>query len=272
MLSIKQFQAFYWVARMGTLSKAADKLHITQSAVTKRLQEVEAIAATPLFDAGGRKNVLTLKGQELMSECEKLFIALEELNQLKGSSQQPARVVHVGLTELTAMTWFSRFIKEMKKVYPTVTIQPELDLSSHLMQRLEEGRLDFAILPEPVQVDGLVRLELGAVTFGWFAAQGTFDPHKTHQLRELATVPVIEHSANSIIATMCAQLWDGIGVEPDRIYGGNNVNALAGLITAGIGVSCLPVAMFKREVEHGELQLVATTPAAPLVPLSLIHI
>lgn len=266
MLSIKQFQAFYWVARMGTLAKAAEKLHITQSAATKRLQEVEAIAATPLFEAGGRKNILTAKGQALMEGCEQLFASLEELELLKGPAQQPARIIHVGLTELTAMTWFGRFIKEMKNVFPTVTIQPELDLSSLLMQRLEEGRLDFAILPEPPQRDGLVRMELGAVAFGWFAAPGSFDPRKTHQLRELASAPVIEHSTSSIIAVMCGQLWESIDVVPERIYGGNNVNALAGLIAAGVGVSCLPVALFKREVEQGELQLVATAPAAPMVP------
>jgi molybdate transport repressor ModE-like protein len=92
MLTIKQLQTFYWVARLGTLNKAAEKLYITQSAATKRLQEVEAIAATPLFESGGRKNALTPKGQELMRECERLFELLEDLDLRKGAMQQPTRL------------------------------------------------------------------------------------------------------------------------------------------------------------------------------------
>jgi DNA-binding transcriptional LysR family regulator len=266
MLTIKQIQTFYWVARLGTLNKAAEKLYITQSAATKRLQEVEAIAAAPLFEAGGRKNALTAKGRELMHECERLFSSLEELDLLRGATQQPARLVHVGLTELTALTWFGRFIKEMKKIYPSVTIQPEIDLSSLLRQRVEAGQLDFAILPDPPNVEGLTRMQLGTVPFGWFAAPGTFAPDVAHPLRDLAAYTVIEQSANSIITELCAQLWENAGVQPERIYGGNNVNALAGLISAGVGISCLPVTMFTQEIERGQLQLVNTTPAAPQVP------
>jgi DNA-binding transcriptional LysR family regulator len=266
MLTIKQIQAFYWVAQLGTLNKAAEKLHITQSAATKRLQEVEAIAAAPLFESGGRKNALTPKGQELVTECAQLFALLDELDFMKGSTQQPARIVHVGLTELTALTWFGRFIREMKNIYPSVTIQPEIDLSTLLRQRVEEGRLDFAILPDPPSIEGLVRLELGAVPFGWFAAPGTFEPGVVRSLSDLAAFTVIEQSANSIITELCAQLWEDAGVHPERIYGGNNVNALAGLISAGIGVSCLPIAMFTQEIERGQLQLVNTKPVAPKVP------
>ncbi|MBD9667104.1 LysR family transcriptional regulator [Variovorax sp. VRV01] len=265
MLTIKQIQTFYWVARLGTLNKAAEKLYITQSAATKRLQEVEAIAAAPLFESGGRKNVLTPKGQEMMAECEQLFALLEELDLLKGATQQAARIVHVGLTELTALTWFGRFIRAMKDIYPSVTVQPEIDLSSLLRQRVEEGRLDFAILPDPPNVEGLVRMQLGAAPFGWFAAPGTFAPNVAHPLRDLAAYTVIEQSANSIITELCAQLWESAGVQPDRIYGGNNINALAGLISAGVGISCLPVAMFTQEIERGQLQLVQTEPAAPQV-------
>jgi hypothetical protein len=45
MLTVKQIETFYWVAKLGTVQRAADKLHITQSAATKRLQDVEAKSA-----------------------------------------------------------------------------------------------------------------------------------------------------------------------------------------------------------------------------------
>lgn len=107
---------------------------------------------------------------------------------------------------------------------------------------------------------------LGTAPFGWFAAPGTFASSVVSPLCELAGSTVIEQSANSIITELCARLWEDAGVHPERIYGGNNVNALAGLISAGVGVSCRPIAMFTQEIERNQLQLVKTTPAAPEVP------
>lgn len=265
MLTIKQLQAFYWVSRLGTLSKAAAKLHITQSAATKRLQEVEALARFDLFENEGRKDRLTPKGKELVKECESLFTLLDQLEMLKGTSNLPARTLHVGLTELTALTWFPDFIKLMKKTYPSITIQPEIDLSTLLYMKVKEGGLDFAFLPDLSPDEGLAKIAIGNIAFGWFAAPGTFAPECSHDLKSLAEMTVIEQSANSIITELCAQLWENAGVQPMRVYGGNNVNALAGLISAGIGISCLPVAMFEHEINRGTLHLVTTTPEAPSV-------
>jgi len=265
MLTIKQLQTFYWIARLGTVSKAADKLHVTQSAATKRLQELEAVAATPLFESGPRKEFLTPKGKELVTDCERLLAMLSELERLKNTTVQPVRTLHVGLGELAVLTWFPAFLQRMKALFPTITVQPEIDLSSILRRKVEEGHLDFAFIPEPAEAEGLVRVRLGEAQFGWFAPPGEFVPGTIYPLHELATKPIIEQSVHSIITTLCSRLWEGAGANPQKIYGGNNVFALGSLISAGVGISCLPVALFKREVELGKLQLVETTPAAPTV-------
>ncbi len=263
--TIKQLEAFYWTAKLGTISKAAAKLHVTQSAITKRLQEIEAVSAAPLFGSGVRKDRVTQKGAELVSECERLFVLIDELDSLRTENRQPARILHVGLTELTAMVLFPRFIREMKRIYPGITIHPEVDLSAALRHKVETGTLDFAILPDPPAAADLARVPVAAVPFAWFAAPGSFKPSKVHPLRELGAYSVIEQNADSIITELCAQLWEREGVQPERIYGGNNLNALAALIAAGVGVSCLPRVMFESDVQRGVLQQVKTQPAAPSV-------
>ncbi|AEI82446.1 transcriptional regulator LysR family (plasmid) [Cupriavidus necator N-1] len=265
MFTIKQLETFYWVGRLGTIAKAADKLHVTQSAVTKRLQELEASVAAPLFERESRKNLLTPAGKELLIKSEHIFEMLDRLEKMKGSTQQPARILHVGLGELTALTWFPSFLKRMKDVYPSVTVQPEIDMSSLLLQKVKEGRLDFAILPDLPDADDLVRVPVGNVQFGWFAGPGKFAVGETQSLHDLASQPVVEQSEHSIINRLCASLWEGAGVRPERLNGGNNIAALAGLVAAGVGISCLPVALFEDEIAQGRLQLVKTHPPAPSV-------
>lgn len=268
MFTIKQLETFYWVGRLGTVAKAADKLHVTQSAVTKRLQEMEAGVAAPLFEREARKNLLTPVGKDLLAESEHLFELLDRLETMKGLTQQPARMLHVGLTELTALTWFSSFLTRMKGVYPTVTVQPEIDLSSLLLHKVHEGRLDFAILPEMPNADGLARVPLGNVQFAWFAGPGIFPAGEIQTMSSLASQPVVEQSEHSIITMLCSKIWESAGVRPERLYGGNNVNALAGLVAAGVGISCLPVALFEKELEQGKLVMVETNPPAPSVAYS----
>lgn len=265
MFTVKQLETFYWVGRLGTIAKAADKLHVTQSAVTKRLQELEASVAAPLFERESRKNLLTPAGKELLLESEHIFEMLDRLEKMKGSTQQAARVLHVGLGELTALTWFPSFLKRMKDVYPSVTVQPEIDMSSLLLQKVKEGRLDFAILPDLPDADALARVPVGNVQFGWFSGPGKFPVGETQSLHDLASQPVIEQSEHSIINRLCASLWEGAGVRPERLNGGNNIVALAGLVAAGVGISCLPVALFEDEIAQGKLQLLKTHPPAPSV-------
>jgi DNA-binding transcriptional LysR family regulator len=138
-LTVKQVQTFFWVARLGTVSKAAEKLHITQSAATKRLQELEAVAAVPLFEGGGRKSRLTPKGQELFVDSERLLELLEELERLKSTTETPARTLRIGLTELIALTWFPSFLKQLKALHPSITVEPEIDQSSVVRRKMEEG-------------------------------------------------------------------------------------------------------------------------------------
>ncbi|KOC90292.1 LysR family transcriptional regulator [Winslowiella iniecta] len=263
MLTLKQIQAFYWVSKLGTLSKAADKLHITQSAATKRLKEVETLARLPLFEAEGRKNRLTPKGKELVKNCEELLSLIDELEMLKGSAKLPVKTLHVGLTELTTLTWFPDFIKLLKESYPSITVRPDVNSSISLFNKLAAGRLDFAFLPDMHPDAEMAKIPIGSVPFGWFAAPGIFAADQVHDLKTLADMTVIEQNANSIITELCAQLWENAGKQPVRIYGGNNVNALAGLISAGIGISCLPIAMLQPEIKSKKIQHLKTEPAAP---------
>lgn len=63
MITFKQLEAVFWVVQLGGFAPAANKLHTTQSAVSKRVQELESLFETPLFDRSLRSARLTEKGR-----------------------------------------------------------------------------------------------------------------------------------------------------------------------------------------------------------------
>lgn len=265
MFTIKQLEAFFWAVKLGTLQRAADKLHITQSAATKRLQQLESNSASPLFDRTVKKSTLTPKGREIFTQCERLLDCIGHLEEVQGSDQHVPRVVHLGVTDLVVLTWLPAFIRRMREHYPHVMFQPDIDLSVSLRDKVLDGRLDLAILPEPELPPSMARVELGRAQFAWFCPPGTFGEGQTIRLQELATMPVIEQTTRSIITVLSSRMFEAVGMNPARIYGGNNVVALSGLIEAGVGSSCLPVALFVQQVKEGRMQMVTTDPPAPAV-------
>ncbi|MDF3834798.1 LysR family transcriptional regulator [Cupriavidus basilensis] len=265
MITIKQVEAFYWAAKLGTVQRAATKLHVTQSAATKRLQELERISAAPLFESSGRKAALTPKGQELLELCESFLAATARLEEIKASAKNVARVLHIGITELVALTWFPSLVRRLNSVYPHVTLQPDVDLSASLRDKVLDGRLDFAVLPEAYATPAMATVKLQSVKFSWICPVGAFDTGKVVSLQDLASLPLIEQDAGSGLTALCETLYAQAGIEPHRVSGSNSLVALAGLVEAGVGVSCVPLHLFDQEISQKRLQLVHTDPPAPSI-------
>lgn len=272
MLSVKQIETFYWVAKLGTVQRAADKLHITQSAATKRLKDVEAKSAAPLFEEGGKKARLTAKGHEMLTLCESLLESIGRLQSYWDADRQVARVLHIGLTELVALTWFPAFLREMHDLYPNLILRPYVDISGPLQEQVIDGRLDLAILPEPELPAFVARIALGSASFAWFCRPGQFDSRRTVSLRELGTVPVIEEISLSMVTILSSRAFESAGVDPERICGGNNAVAMGGLVAAGVGVGLLPVDLFRRQLQNGLMQIVTTEPGVPAVRYDAIFL
>ena len=79
MLTLKQLEAVYWVARLGTFGAAADRLYTTQSAISKRINELEVFFVTSLFDRSRRTVQLTAKGRELLEAAEEMLQARDQI-------------------------------------------------------------------------------------------------------------------------------------------------------------------------------------------------
>lgn len=272
MLTVKQIETFYWVAKLGTVQRAADKLHVTQSAASKRLQDVEAKSAARLFEGSGKKARLSAKGHEMLALCEVLLDSIGRLQAYQDADRHMTRVLHIGLTELVALTWFPAFLQQMHEVFPNVILQPHVDMSGPLQEQVIDGRLDLAILPALELPASVAHVALGSARFAWFCRPGEFDGRGTVPLRELGTVPVIEQAPISVITVLSSRAFESAGIDPERICGGNNAVVIGGLVAAGVGVSLLPVDLFRQKIQNGLMQAVMTDPPAPAVRYEAIFL
>src|SRR6478752_3008396 len=124
-MTFKQLEALYWIARLGGFAQAASHLHTSQSAISKRVRELEQLFDTELFDRSLRTARLTEKGEEMFVLASKLLEQRDAAVEQFGKPGVLERRIRLGVTELSAMTWLPRLIGVIQQHYPKVILEPD---------------------------------------------------------------------------------------------------------------------------------------------------
>lgn len=266
MITLKQLEALHWIAELGTFERAAAKLNTTQSAVSKRIQELETATSLAIFDRSQRGARLTEEGASLLAIGEEMLGLRERIFSLKGVRESPARRLRVGVTELTALTWFPTFVSELRAAYPRLRFEPEVDLSSSLFERLLGGSMDLIVIPEAFSDQRASALRLAEVHNSWMASPDLVRTSRTLNLEELNAYTILSQGPHSGSGVYFDRWLKSHGTSFSRVLSSNSLVALVGLTLAGIGVSYLPRQCFQPLVEAGKLRVISTKPLLPPVP------
>jgi DNA-binding transcriptional LysR family regulator len=147
-MTFKQLEALYWIGQLGGFAQAANQLHTSQSAVSKRVHELELLFDTELFDRSQRTARLTEKGEEMFVLAKKLLEQRDAAVEQFGKPGVVERRIRIGVTELTAMTWLPRLVGLIQQHYPKVILEPDVDDSLQLRDKLLVDELDVVIVPD----------------------------------------------------------------------------------------------------------------------------
>lgn len=273
MYTLKQLEAFYWSAQLGSFSASSRKLHTTQSAIAKRVGEMEIFAGTPLFERKARSLLMTQQGRKLYALAREM---LDLNSRIVQEMADPARfegVVRLGVTELVGMTWLARLISRISHLYPSIQLMPEIDGGMTLYERLEQNRVDLAIMPGPFWSYQYHSVHLGSVTNVWMASPaldfGAGQPPRTPQ--ELASHPVITQPTNSALSYLYDAWFAEQGISVNRVLTCNSLGMMAQLTMLGLGISYLPGAYFAPLVERGVLRQLDVQPDLPTINYYAVH-
>jgi len=270
MMTFKQLEAIYWVARLGGFSQAAHKLHTTQSAVSKRVQELELLFDTPLFDRSLRTARLTDKGEEMLVLARKLLEQREAAVEQFVRPEVMERRVRIGVTELTAMTWLPRLVNLIQRSYPKVIIEPDVDSSVSLREKMLADETDLVIVPDVFEDQRVATKRLGAVENAWMCKPGTVPTRKPLRLHELAKHRLLTQGDKSGTGLVYERWFKEMGVQPSNTIVSSNLIAIIGMTVSGLGVSHLPRKCMQPMVQAGMLEILKVSPALP--PVSYVAV
>lgn len=146
-MDLRQLNTFLVVAELGSLSRAADRLRIAQPALSRQIHQLEEELKTALFIRHGRGMVLTETGKKLRIRAGGILRQVDETKKdLLGEAGVVRGQVIIGIPPTVSCILASRLVERYLSHYPEVTLRVVQAFSGHLLEWLQHGEIDIAVV------------------------------------------------------------------------------------------------------------------------------
>ena len=265
MITFKQLEAICWISDLGSFAAAAAKLNTTQSAISKRVQEMEQHFNIEIFDRTKRTARLTERGAEVLRYAKSLLEKRDHLIERVSSSEVFISHLRLGVTELTAMTWLPRLVGRIRTEFPRVTIEPEVELSAVLFERLMDETIDLIIVPDAFNDARCITAPLRSIENAWMAAPDLYPSDEPLSMADLSRFTMLVQGLRSGTGLVYGRWMTSNKVMPSRTIQCESLVAQIGFTVSGLGVSYLPVPVTAQLVRDGRLKRLPMTTQLPRV-------
>ncbi len=247
-MEIRQLECFVTVADLSSFTKAAWLLQVPQPALSRQVRALEVELRQTLFHRNGRGVSLTEPGKRFLAHCRGILVQIERArNELDNSRDDPSGEVVIGLPHSIARLLTVRCVLEFRRQFPAATLRVTEGLTVHLQEWLLAGRLDLALLHDPVPTPMLETFPLHEQNLHVVGkATGKKDLPPTVELAQLADIPLVlpgrPHPMRMLIETQLAN----IGRRPRIVQ---EVDAIAGIVDvveAGLGYAVVSLNAMPR--------------------------
>jgi LysR family transcriptional regulator for metE and metH len=146
-ISLTHFRLIEAISKEGTLTKSALTLHLTQSALSHQLKELERIMGSPMFVRKGKMMLLTENGTRFLQSAEKILGEIKLLEEdLSNFKSGKTGKINISTQSYTAYHWLPDIIKSFSIVSPDTNIHILSEASKRPLEYLLRGELDVAIV------------------------------------------------------------------------------------------------------------------------------
>lgn len=242
-MELRQIKYFIEVAKFEHVTKAANSLHVAQSAVSRQIFKLEEELGVDLFIREGRNVRLTPIGKIFLKEMEQAMQVLDNALQILEEYTDPELgTVHVGFVSTVATYILPTAISVFREKYPDVKFKLSQRAYYDLKKALIQGEINMAMIaPVPAsdeKINGIVlfRETLAALV----PVNHPLAGESSITLSQLKDDPFILFPENFILREITVKACRQVGFEPRVAFEGEDIDAIKGLVSAGLGVSLVP--------------------------------
>lgn len=240
-IGMRHIRYFVAVAEELHFRRAAERLNVSQSALSRAIRHVEAEVGVQLLERSNRHVVLTYAGANFLRGCAAALSYMDgAIDQAQKATTGEKGHLTIGYTDIAIAGRLPQLLKSFRQRYPEVTLEPRNQFTRAQLADLESGALDFGFLTGPVLRDGLDSLTVQQDGF----MVVLYAAHPLAEQREIA----LEDLAGESFVLGSRENWAHfhehlyrlcreVGFEPKVVQSASNSEGIFGLIACEMGIS-----------------------------------
>ncbi|ADU28532.1 LysR family transcriptional regulator [Evansella cellulosilytica] len=251
-MELHQLRSFYYVATYLNFSRAAEKLLVSQPAVSRQIEALERLYGLPLFYRSKKKVELTPAGRELLTYAKKMMTLAEDAKEaLLTLKNGDSGELHVGCGTTIGNFAITALVVHFQKKYPNIHIHLDIDNTDTIINKLNERKLDVAIIAKDVDreafnVDSLFQDNIHLVCL----AEEMQKYKQSQSLDQLENETYILRKRGSHTRECVDEYFKTMNFQPQNIIEVNNNEAIKQAVIQKLGVGFLSSITYKIEREH----------------------
>jgi DNA-binding transcriptional LysR family regulator len=255
-MDIRQLKAFVAIAETRTFTAAAERVHVTQAAISMQIRQLEQEVGLPLFIRTPRRVVLTEAGEHLLERAHLILrehdAALSELAELAGAEHGRLRIGSAsGMISADALP---AILCKLKRSHAHAEVTVTSGTSAELVGKILAGELDMAFVSLPVEARNietelLSRDQLVAVA----SPRHPNASKRVVSAFELAGEKLILGERGGNTRRLIDEFFADAGLKPTVIMELSRQAAIKNMVAADMGVGIVPLSTAREDVERGRL-------------------
>jgi LysR family transcriptional regulator for metE and metH len=253
-LEIRHLRLVAAVADCGSLTRAGDRLHLTQSALSHQLRDIESRLGAALFLRVGKRLVLTPAGERLLASAREVLARLQQTeHDIREMGRDHAGVLRLTTECYTCYHWLPPLLTKYRRKFPRVEVRIDVDATRQPVETLLAGKVDVALMSTPVRDRRLTATPIFDDELIVIAAA-------THPFAKKTHVKVADMHGETLLlyppkedSLVLNQVLLPAGAVPGRIDEIQLTEAIIELVKAGLGVSVIARWAVEPIVKSGAL-------------------
>ncbi|MBB3109671.1 LysR family transcriptional activator of glutamate synthase operon [Paenibacillus phyllosphaerae] len=262
-MEIRQMRYFIEVAKREHVTDAANALHVAQSSVSRQLVQLESELGVDLFIRKGRRVKLTPIGKILLARVEQVMNMIGEAEREVKEYLDPEKgVVRVAFPISLAAHVLPTAIYAFRKRYPEAKFQMKQALYRDLIDGVINGEFNLALIAplpeEDKQIQSKVLFTERIVAL--LPLQHRLANRTSIQLSEMQEEAFVTLPEGTIFRKIVMHACSEIGFVPHIAFEGDDIDALKGLVSAGLGVALMPEVTLIDNIPHSTVKIPLVDP------------
>jgi len=256
-MDLRQLEYFQMVSKLNNITRAAERLHVTQPSISVSMQKLEEELGVLLFDRSQKKILLTTEGKVFLKRVEGILSTLGEavleMNDYQGLAKG---TIKVGVPPMIGSFIFPAIFAGFRKIYPNIDFIITEDGSLAVRELLEQGELDLGIiiLREESNFLNTIVIQENQI-IACLPLNHPLAKSKTISFKDLRNEKFIMLKEDTFHRRAVLEACERSGYYPEIILSSSQTETIRALVANGLGVSFLLESIARRKRDLIGIQL-----------------